>query len=38
MKIITLNLHLWQEKNQLEKLDRVAKYINENNIDICFFQ
>lgn len=38
MKIITLNLHLWQEKNQLEKLKRVADYINENDIDICFFQ
>ena len=38
MKIISLNLHLWQEKNQLEKLKRVADYINENDIDICFFQ
>ena len=38
MKIITLNLHLWQEKDQLEKLKRVADYINENDIDICFFQ
>jgi len=38
MKLITLNLHLLQEKNQLEKLDKVAKYINDNEIDVCFFQ
>ena len=38
MKLITLNLHLWQEENQIEKLKKVAQFIDENDIDVCFFQ
>lgn len=38
MKIISLNLHCLQEDNLLEKLKRVAAFINTNDIDICLFQ
>ena len=38
MKIISLNLHCLQEDNLLEKLKRVAAFINDNDIDICLFQ
>lgn len=38
MKVITLNLHLLQETNQQMKLEKIAQYINDNDIDICFFQ
>ena len=38
MKIISLNLHCLQEDNLLEKLKRVAAFINANDIDICLFQ
>ena len=38
MKVITLNLHLWHEENQINKLKKIANFIIENDIDICFFQ
>ena len=34
MKIISLNLHCLQEDNLLEKLKKVAAFINTNDIDI----
>lgn len=38
MKLITLNLHLWQEENQIAKLKKIANFINDKDIDVCFFQ
>lgn len=38
MKILTLNTHSWQEDNQLEKLDILAKAIIEQEIDILALQ
>ena len=38
MKLLTLNLHLWAEDDQINKLKRIAKFIEENDVDVCFFQ
>lgn len=38
MKLLSLNLHLMKEEKQQEKLDRIAKFILDNDIDICIFQ
>ena len=38
MRIITLNLHLWHEEDQINKLKKIAKFIEDNDIDVCFFQ
>ena len=38
MKLLSLNLHCFQEANRIEKLDKIARFIQENDIDICLFQ
>ena len=38
MKLLTLNLHLWHEDDQINKLKKIANFIQENDVDICFFQ
>ena len=38
MKLLSLNLHCFQEANRIEKLDKIARFIQENAIDICLFQ
>lgn len=38
LKILTLNLHTLQEKDIEKKNEVIAKFINENEIDIIFFQ
>ena len=38
MKLLTLNLHLWHEEDQINKLKKIANFIQENDVDICFFQ
>ena len=38
MKLLTLNLHLWHEEDQINKLKKIANFIQKNDIDICFFQ
>ena len=38
MKILTLNLHCFEEKNRIEKLNRIADFIKDNDIDVCLFQ
>ncbi|MFW5684242.1 MAG: endonuclease/exonuclease/phosphatase family protein [Spirochaetota bacterium] len=36
--VLTLNLHTWQETDQLEKLDRVARFAAEENISALCLQ
>ena len=38
MKLLTLNLHLWAEDDQINKLKKIANFIKENDVDVCFFQ
>lgn len=38
MKIISLNLHGHQEKDEITKLNRICEYILSNNIDVCLLQ
>lgn len=38
MKILSLNLHCFKEDNRIEKLNKIAQFILENDIDICLFQ
>ena len=38
MKLLTLNLHLWHEEDQINKLKKIANFIKENDVDVCFFQ
>ncbi|WP_297630444.1 endonuclease/exonuclease/phosphatase family protein [uncultured Clostridium sp.] len=38
MKLLTLNCHSWQEENQLEKIEILAKTIIENDYDIISLQ
>ena len=38
MKILSLNLHCFKEENRIEKLDKIADFIVENDIDVCIFQ
>lgn len=38
MKIISLNLHCLKEENIHEKMSRVARFILDNDIDICLLQ
>lgn len=38
MKLLTLNCHSWQEKQQLEKIKYIAKTIYENNYDVIALQ
>ena len=38
MKILTLNVHAWIEENQLEKIDILAKTIEENQYDVIALQ
>ena len=38
MKLLTLNLHLWHEEDQINKLKKIANFIQEKDVDICFFQ
>jgi len=36
--VLTLNLHTWQESNQIEKLDRIAPYVAEENLTCLCLQ
>lgn len=38
LRVLTLNLHCYQEDNQLEKFKLIAKAIYENSIDVILFQ
>lgn len=38
MKILSLNLHCFKEDNRIEKLDKISKFILDNEVDICLFQ
>ena len=38
MKILSLNLHCFQEENRIEKLNKIISFIKENDIEICIFQ
>lgn len=38
MKLLTLNCHSWQEKNQLEKIEYLAKVIFEENYEVIALQ
>jgi maltose 6'-phosphate phosphatase len=38
MKLLTLNCHSWQEENQLEKIEALAKAIQENAYDVIALQ
>lgn len=38
MKLLTLNCHAWQEENQLEKIEALAKAIQENSYDVIALQ
>lgn len=38
MKLLTLNCHSWQEENQLEKIEHLAKVIQERNYDVIALQ
>ncbi len=38
MKLLTLNVHSWQEKNQLEKIRYIASVIKENEYDVIAMQ
>lgn len=38
LTILTLNLHTWQEPDQLAKFDRIADFIAANGVDIVCFQ
>lgn len=38
MKIISINLHGYQETNTLNNIKRLAKYIIDNDIDVIFIQ
>lgn len=38
MKLLTLNCHSWQEENQLEKINYLAKVISEEDFDVIALQ
>lgn len=38
MKLLTLNCHSWQEKEQLRKINYIAETIKENKYDVIAFQ
>lgn len=38
MKILSLNLHCFQEENRIAKLDKIINFIKENDVDVCMFQ
>lgn len=38
MKLLTLNYHAWREDNQLEKIEALAKAIQENSYDVIALQ
>lgn len=38
MKIMTLNVHAWQEENQMDKIKQLAAFINEHQIDVISLQ
>ena len=38
MKLLTLNTHAWIEENQLEKIEQLARFINEHQFDIIALQ
>lgn len=38
MKVLTQNLHCFAEENHLEKFDRIAQFIVDNDIDVACFQ
>ena len=38
MKILTINVHAWLEKNQMEKIDILAKAIAEKQYDVIAMQ
>ena len=38
MKLLTINVHAWMEKNQMEKIDILAKTIAEKDYDVIAMQ
>ena len=38
MKLLTLNCHSWQEENQIEKIEYLAKVINDKDYDVIALQ
>lgn len=38
MKLLTINCHSWQEENQMEKIEYLAKTIYDENIDVVALQ
>jgi maltose 6'-phosphate phosphatase len=38
MKLLTLNCHSWQEEQQLEKIQQIAKVIQQNEYDVIALQ
>ena len=38
MKILSLNLHCFQEEDRIEKLNKITNFIKERDIDVCLFQ
>ena len=38
MKLLTLNCHSWQEENQIEKIQYLAKVIQEEEYDVIALQ
>lgn len=38
MKLFSLNLRCFEEENRVEKLNIIADFIKERDIDVCFFQ
>ena len=38
MKILSLNLHCFKEEDRINKLDKIVKFIQDNDIDVCMFQ
>jgi len=38
LRVLTLNLHTWQEENQLEKFSTIARAIRDEAVDIVCFQ
>lgn len=38
MKLLTLNVHAWQEDNQMEKINKLAKVIHDKRYDVVALQ
>lgn len=38
LSLLTLNLHGWLEENQMDKFEKIAEFIDKNEIDVIAFQ